>query len=854
MKTRAAGLIGILLILVVPTLGQDRAPDRMCAVCHDVETAHSAPVERTAAIHRDVACVDCHVVLKDFDPIEMEHELELEPVSCMPCHYEERDRMDASSHADLGMQCATCHGTHDVRAVLDADSPVSVGRSNALCARCHSDIADVRTNGGVHAIALAGRTCTACHDPHEAASPASIAEDLACLECHTELEPHDGGPSVFPTSVHGESQIRCVLCHTDMQDLETAPHWPGDSPRRVRCESCHVEEGAAHARGVHDGFSEEGRPAADCHDCHGSHDVHPVDDPRSRLYPLSIPDTCERCHSPERSPDHPEYIDEYETSVHGRALRKSGLIVTATCSSCHGSHEIHPVVDPSSSTSRRNVPYTCGACHAGVLSTYLEGVHGEDFLRGEKDVPVCTDCHGEHAIEDPALGASSVSHKLVAQTCARCHADDELAMRHGMSGSSLVSWGRSYHGIASEYGEEKAANCASCHGHHDIFASTDPRSAIHADNIGATCGSCHTGSDLAFSRVPVHSVVDADSNFIVWFVKTAYLWLIAAVIGGFLLFIAIDLFGRVRLRLGWGPEAPPPVDPELYPDEERLVAPTETFTRFGLSARIQHGILVLSFLLLVVTGVPLLLHEIPGLRAMLDFQGGFRLRSWLHRAGAIGLIGLSAWHVLAVLLLPSGRRWFRTMIFRPRDVLDFLQESMFHLGLLDWLSRRRWLAGFFDRHPALACRTRPHHDTYSLVEKLEYGAVLWGNLVMIATGTLLWRPGWFLGWMPAWAFDLGRVVHGYEATLAFLAIIVWHMYHVHLRPEVFPMSRIWLTGEITRNELRHHHTRKYLRILERRREAAREDGADVVLTPEGPPAPRATASSEPRRARAEDAS
>jgi hypothetical protein len=170
------------------------------------------------------------------------------------------------------------------------------------------------------------------------------------------------------------------------------------------------------------------------------------------------------------------------------------------------------------------------------------------------------------------------------------------------------------------------------------------------------------------------------------------------------------------------------------------------------------------------------------------------------------------------------------MLIRPRDVLDFLQESMFQLGLFDWLSRRRLLAAFFERHPGLACRTRPHHGTFSLVEKLEYAAVLWGNLVMIASGTLLWKPGWFLGWLPSWAFDLGRVVHGYEATLAFLAIIVWHMYHVHLRPEVFPMSRIWLTGKITREELRHHHTRKYLRLLEQRRSAVR----DVVLTPAEP--------------------
>jgi cytochrome b subunit of formate dehydrogenase len=89
--------------------------------------------------------------------------------------------------------------------------------------------------------------------------------------------------------------------------------------------------------------------------------------------------------------------------------------------------------------------------------------------------------------------------------------------------------------------------------------------------------------------------------------------------------------------------------------------------------------------------------------------------------------------------------------------------------------------------------------------------------VMIGTGTILWRPDWFLEWMPGWTFEVCRIIHGFEATLAFLAIIIWHMYHVHLRPDVFPMSWAWLTGRISREQMRHHHVQEYLRILERRR-------------------------------------
>ena len=167
---------------------------------------------------------------------------------------------------------------------------------------------------------------------------------------------------------------------------------------------------------------------------------------------------------------------------------------------------------------------------------------------------------------------------------------------------------------------------------------------------------------------------------------------------------------------------------------------------------------------------------------------------------------------------------------------------MFNLGLADWISRRRPLRPFFERHPKLAFRERPCIGRYGLVERLEYGAVLWGNIVMIATGAILWRPGWFLGWTPSWTFEVCRVVHGFEATLAFLAIIIWHMYHVHLRPEVFPMSQTWLTGRISRRELRHHHPREYLRILDERRRSTLSPQEPAPVSEPAPPPEKTPAS------------
>jgi cytochrome b subunit of formate dehydrogenase len=71
-----------------------------------------------------------------------------------------------------------------------------------------------------------------------------------------------------------------------------------------------------------------------------------------------------------------------------------------------------------------------------------------------------------------------------------------------------------------------------------------------------------------------------------------------------------------------------------------------------------------------------------------------------------------------------------------------------------------------------------------------------------------------------WALDIIRIVHGFEAILAFLAIIIWHMYNVHLNPDVFPMSKVWITGKISKEEMMEHHPLEYEEIIRERREKA----------------------------------
>ncbi len=133
-----------------------------------------------------------------------------------------------------------------------------------------------------------------------------------------------------------------------------------------------------------------------CTSCHGdAHSIYPKSDPKSAVYPLNVPRTCGQCHGTEGMAKkhglasvYPLYLD----SIHGFALSKEGLLVAANCQSCHGSHHILSRTDPLSPTNKKNVPATCGKCHAGITENYLGGVHGKAITAGKMDAPVCSDC------------------------------------------------------------------------------------------------------------------------------------------------------------------------------------------------------------------------------------------------------------------------------------------------------------------------------------------------------------------------------------------------------------------------------------------------------------------------------
>jgi len=248
-----------------------------------------------------------------------------------------------------------------------------------------------------------------------------------------------------------------------------------------------------------------------------------------------------------------------------------------------------------------------------------------------------------------------------------------------------------------------------------------------------------------------------------------------------------------------------------------IVRDDEVFVRMTRNERLQHLVLIVCFVLLILTGLPLMFDPAVWLKKLFFFEASFAWRGWLHRVAGAGLTGLSVVHLIYITCTPRGRAIFWALMPKAKDVTDAIESFGHNLGVTQWLLEKGIGRRFFQRHPYWLFETPPQYGRYNFIEKFEYLAVWWGNLVMIVSGCFLWATNISFRLFPIWVYDIFRIVHSYEAVLAFLAIIIWHLYNVHLNPDVFPMSRVWLDGKITGYELRRDHPLEYKELLERRR-------------------------------------
>jgi hypothetical protein len=183
-----------------------------------------------------------------------------------------------------------------------------------------------------------------------------------------------------------------------------------------------------------------------------------------------------------------------------------------------------------------------------VFSDYRESIHWRAFSGGKRDSAVCTDCHGEHTIRAHESPESSTYISRVPETCSRCHASVAVVGKYGIKTEQVATYGRSFHGIAIKYGGKTVANCASCHGVHDIRPSDDPKSAVNIDNIPKTCGKCHTGANVNYAKGKIHVDPTKREAGLVYWVSLFFKYLTISVMVGLVAHISLDLFRRFRRR------------------------------------------------------------------------------------------------------------------------------------------------------------------------------------------------------------------------------------------------------------------------------------------------------------------
>ncbi len=660
--------------------------------------------------------------------------------------------LNGSTHAKLA--CVSCHAGFNAE-----DVPHKAVITPVDCARCHTkaafkhpfhpEVTKTLTSQRVPKV-----LCQECHGTHDVQSPKApgakfSAERLTsdCGACHKQAAEH------FPASAHGKALAG---------KIKGAPN----------CLTCH-RSSVAFVSGHGDSLNVKKNQNKLCLGCHLDNE-----DVKARTSPTA------------------GFIMSYDESVHGQALER-GEAGSANCVSCHGSHDMQRGSAATSFVNRLNIPKTCGACHATITAVYSTSVHGIEVAKGNGDSPTCTSCHGEHVIlgkNDPKSRVAPTN--VSAQVCQPCHESVRLSAKYGLRSDRFKTFTDSYHGLAGRGGSLSVANCASCHGVHDIKSSRDSTSTVHKSNLKITCGKCHPGASERFAEGSVHITLTEEEEPVLYWVAMAYILLIVTLIGGMLVHNLLDFIKKSKHQLM--------VRRGLIEAEH---GGHTLYLRMSLNERLQHATFVVSFITLVITGFAL---KFPEAWWVAPFQrlypGAFDLRSAVHRIASVIMVLASLYHVYYVAFVPRGRQLLKDLLPRPQDVKDVIAMMRYNLN---WSS------------------VRPKFGRFSYIEKSEYWALVWGTILMGATGVILWFDNTFMNLLTKLGWDIARTVHYYEAWLATLAIIVWHFYFVIFNPDIYPINLSFWKGTLTEREMLDEHPLE----LEKLKAQAVEDEDDDETAP-----------------------
>ena len=448
----------------------------------------------------------------------------------------------------------------------------------------------------------------------------------------------------------------------------------------------------------------------------------------------------------------------------------------------------------------------CAGCHemehADAMAGWQKSVHSK-WLREDTKVPgpTCGSCHGSiHAVKklaayDPKATARQkvpADRREIAKRCEACHGNEEFAKAAGVNPEAALTYHDSIHGRLARVGNEYAPVCVSCHmaaknqgGTHAIVSKTDPASAVAAGTKKQACARCHEGASDNFAALIAHKEIQETGGHIVpHLVHVGFSYLTTLTLLFFFFHVLVDFIYELRQRLSAKAHG-----------DAHAVDRVRSVIRFDIHQRAQHWLMLAGVILLGITGWPLRgagdAQAAAYSSSLMKVFGGAQGAATWHRVGAALIIVSAIYHLFYLTFLAAQRRLPISMLPMPKDAIDMKDNLLFMLGVT---------------------KTRPKFDRYSYLEKFDYMGIFWGVILMVGTGFIFWFPVWFASWAPSWLITAAQIIHGEEATLAILFLFVVHFYNVHLKPSIFPMNWVWLTGRITVADLKHEHPLEYEKL------------------------------------------
>jgi len=552
----------------------------------------------------------------------------------------------------------------------------------------------------------------------------------------------------------------CLDCHGDMDEDEATYVFPSGKVLNFQIDT-EIQGASAHGQ------------ILACISCHeGYDDDHPeFDEPTEAEYARSRSDLCISCHE--------DIVRQHPVDADDKPL----------CTDCHSAHK-----DPKFATSPTTLLNRCGHCHEEELADFKAGGHAEALSETSPnpDLPQCNTCHPAH--EEPKDAALPMKTR-VTELCIKCHSSNLLVLKYEKPGTIVTSYMEDFHGLTfqhlvtdlKESERTQIMTCATCHGPHNVRP-------LKQGQLAKVCAECHEGASDRFASAWIgHGEAGPGRAILVWIVRMSYRVLIPFMVIGLLLIIFIQVNHHRKLDQKHGDAEAAEGHASKHSD-----GLPESVVRFSTYQRAEHMLVAVLFTMLVLTGLPQAYPRSGIAGAFVDFWGGISSARFIHRACGFTFVTFMVIHVLRGVIATVRAHGKTDIIPTVKDFRDIFDQFRHYLG----------------KGPA------PRFGKFDYAEKFEYWGLFLGGCLIGGTGLLLVFPEFAGTYLPGVVITAARVAHGYEATLAILVVLIWHLWGVSLRPEVFPCDTSIFTGKISVERLREEHALEYEKLVAEQKRAS----------------------------------